>query len=105
LKNNTEIKDMAVTLSSLYGCRKYDTRSLYICSEGEKNIGMVIKTVYNNDYSATANITIPCSGAASPSMPICELDKSISANGEVRLTQGEKITYSVKVNGQLMSND
>ncbi len=85
-------------ISSLYGCKSYNSTMVYTCQGDEKSINL--KVEYDSTKSVSQTISVDCkTGQTATGIPYCEIDKAINSSGEVRISPGENINYTLKVTG------
>jgi hypothetical protein len=79
---------------------------MYTCSADDSTPEIEIRVNYVGGSIVTQKIKVPCkSGAGAVPIPYCEIDKAINSAGEIRISQGEKIIYTVKISGYNLTND
>jgi hypothetical protein len=101
IKNSvTEIPGMGARIASLYGCKVFNSKAMYTCSKEDSSPEIEIKVNYSGGTTVIQKIKVPCkAGEGAVSIPYCEVDKAINSSGEIRVSQGEKIIYTVKIAG------
>ncbi len=91
------------SIANISGCNSknpasYESSLIYTCQGEEKNINMKVK--YNGNKSITKDITIGCSKEGTAiGIPYCEIDKAVNSAGEVRISTGDNIMFTLKVTG------
>jgi len=105
-KKEIEIPGLGTSLSSLYGCKVHNSRAMYTCSANDVAPEIEIRVNYVGGTTVRQKIKIPCeAGKGAIAIPYCEIDKSISSSGDIRVSQGEKIIYTVKISGYTLTDD
>ncbi len=91
-------------ISSITGCSTskiatYSSSVIYTCEDKEQTVNMVVK--YANDTkSVSKTIDVKCEAKADAGQTLyCETDKAVNAAGEIRISPGDNILYTLKASG------
>jgi len=90
-------------ISSITGCSStkaatYESSLVYTCEGSEQTVNFVV--TYDSTKSISKSVEVKCEGKTNANQTLyCEIDKAVSSTGEVRITTGENVKYTVKVSG------
>jgi hypothetical protein len=87
-----------ITGCSSYNAATYESSLVYTCEGIEQTVNFVV--TYDGTKSVSKSVEVKCEGKTNANQTLyCEIDKAVNSTGEVRITTGENIKYTVKISG------